>query len=282
VVRNLLANAIKFTPECGNIDVTVAVAGQSVGVCNVQVDVADSGIGISDEQQARLFYSFEQGESGSSRKYGGNGLGLAISKSLVELMGGHIWVESKLGEGAKFSFVVPLDVAEAAENDSAPEVADGDSLPVDPVLLSVFTDQGDAAGELPDGYLAGHLILVAEDVDINREIVGGLLGSTGVGIDYAENGHEAVQKFLDADGSYELILMDMQMPEMDGLEATEQIRASQAPGAKSIPIIALTANVFKEDIAKCLAAGMNGHIGKPIDPEVLIALVRSYVLGEIS
>jgi len=256
VITNLLSNAVKFTPEKGSIDICARFLGEENGVCQVQIDVSDTGIGISPEQQARLFQSFHQAESSTSRKYGGTGLGLVISKSIVELMGGHIWIESELGKGATFSFTIAAGrIDEAAYAANARKAGDRPAQ-------AAFYD-----------WFGEYRILLAEDVEINREIVLALLETTMIAIDCAENGSEAVRMFREAPDRYDMIFMDLQMPEMDGYEATRCIRALDMPKAKVIPIIAMTANVFREDVEKCLAAGMDGHIGKPLNfAEVLQAL----------
>jgi PAS domain S-box-containing protein len=271
IIANLLVNAIKFTPEEGLIALDVRLAEEEDGLCTVQISVSDTGIGISAEQQKRLFNSFQQAESSITRKYGGTGLGLAISKRIVEMMGGTIWIESEPEKGSTFIFTV--QVQRAADNqqefpDSMVEATDE------------YTDtdkkQGKEAPTDIQGLFEGRRILLAEDVDINREIVMTLLEPTGLTIDCAENGSEAVRMFTDAPDRYDLIFMDIQMPEMDGYEATRRIRALDIPKAKTIPIIAMTANVFREDIEKCLKAGMDSHVGKPLDFEEVLDKLRSY------
>jgi CheY-like chemotaxis protein len=259
VIANLLSNAVKFTPEEGSIALAASFAGEENGLCAIQVSVSDTGIGISEEQQKSLFTSFQQAESGTTRKYGGTGLGLAISKSIVEMMGGKIGIRSVPGKGSVFTFTV------LAKRGSC---------------VNEAQDTGDAADrEEPDvaGLFAGCRVLLAEDVEINREIVLALLEPTLLEIDCAENGAEAARKFAAAPDAYGLIFMDVQMPEMDGYEATRRIRAMDIPKAKTVPIIAMTANVFKEDIEKCEAAGMGGHIGKPPDLEDLRIKLRGYL-----
>jgi len=255
VVSNLLSNAIKFTPEEGVISLDARLMGEERDICTIQFSITDSGIGISREQQARLFQSFQQAESSTTRKYGGSGLGLSISKGIVEMMGGRIWVDSESEKGATFYFTVALkrgsDKSEA--------------LPVKEAL------------EVENDDFSNHTMLVAEDVDINRDIVSALLEPTGLNIDFAENGAIAVRMFIEDPEKYDMILMDLQMPEMDGYDATRRIRAFDVPEAKTIPIIALTANVFREDIESCLAAGMNGHLGKPLDFNELLRQLRSYL-----
>ncbi|MDR2952041.1 MAG: response regulator, partial [Treponema sp.] len=271
VVANLLSNAVKFTPEEGSIGLEARYLGESNGICAIQISVSDSGIGITPEQQKRLFNSFQQAESSTTRKYGGTGLGLAISKSIVEMMGGGIEVKSEPGKGSVFSFTI------GAERGTGENVS--------------WDKQHAEKQESIDGIFTGRRILLAEDMEINREIVQALLEPTRLEIDCAENGAQAAKMYAEDPEKYEMIFMDIQMPEMDGYEATRRIRAVEAElcgGAdaqsgnrnshKQIPIIAMTANVFREDIEKCLNAGMNDHIGKPVDFEEVIEKLRAYLL----
>ncbi len=255
VITNLLSNAVKFTPEHGSISLRAQKVREANGVCTLQVEVADTGIGISEEQQRKLFRSFEQADGGVSRKFGGTGLGLAISKSIVGMMNGRIWVESEEGRGARFLFTA--DVGRGGDG----------SVPME---NEAAAPEENAAR----GAYAGLRVLLAEDVDINREIAESLLAETGIIVDPAENGRVAYEKFRANPGAYSLILMDVHMPEMDGYEATRRIRALNVPEASAVPIVAMTANVFREDIEKCLAAGMNDHIGKPLDVEEFFAKLR--------
>ena len=259
VVTNLLSNAVKFTPEEGSIGLEARLLSDEKDICRLLVSVSDTGIGISEEQIGRLFEVFEQAESGTSRKFGGTGLGLTICRSIVEMMGGEIWVESEIGSGSKFIFRVVLHKGlDVAENEAGDDGAG---------------NTGESGGE-PASF-GGRSILIAEDVEINREIVLAVLEPTLLDIDFAENGAAAVKMFEAAQSKYDMIFMDIQMPEMDGYEATRRIRALGTPEASSVPIVAMTANVFREDVQKCLDAGMNGHIGKPLDfNEVTVALRR--------
>ena len=385
VITNLLSNAVKFTPEKGTINVNTRLLEEDNGVCTVQVSVTDSGIGISPEQQAKLFHSFQQAESSTARKFGGTGLGLAISKSIVEMMNGKIWIESVLGKGATFAFTIqtkrvedkeriipdwknirmlvidddPLtldyfkeivegygaycDTAISAEgalriveekepydfyfvdyrlpdvdgielvrllNQKRPTTGKGTVIMMSVVDWSVIEDDAKRAGvekfiqkpifpstimdvvnevigigtgkmEAEKDHVAqqfkGYRILLVEDVDINREIVMSVLEPTLVEIDCAVDGQQAVQMFVTAPDQYDLILMDVQMPKMDGHEATRAIRALGTPKAESIPIVAMTANVFREDIEKCLQAGMNGHVGKPLDFDEVIRVIQKHL-----
>jgi signal transduction histidine kinase len=274
VITNLFSNAVKFTPDEGFIHLRAASLGEEAGLITLRIEVEDSGIGISAEQQATLFSSFQQADSSTTRVYGGTGLGLAISKRIVEAMDGEIWIESELGEGSKFIFTVKLQ----PESGVLPAPGGGDSGDSDGKSESVG-DAGTttAEGNAGDDDFSGRVVLLAEDVDINREIVQAILEPTGLTIDEAENGLAAVEKFRADPERYDVIFMDIQMPMMDGFEAARQIRAMSDPRAKSIPIIAMTANVFREDIDKCLDAGMNAHVGKPLDFDALLAKLREYL-----
>ena len=252
VITNLVNNAAKFTPDGGSIKLDALLTQEENNICSIRISVADTGIGISPEQQKKLFQSFQQAESSTSRKFGGTGLGLAISKSIVEMMGGNIWIESEIGKGSVFAF--NIQVKRGSDKHTEQETAD--------TAADKFT---------------GRRILLAEDIEINREIVSVLLEPTQIEIDYAENGKEAVDKFTANPQKYDLIFMDMQMPEMDGLEATRKIRALDITNAKTIPIIAMTANAFKEDVIECIGAGMNGHLGKPLDFKEVLNKLRSYL-----
>lgn len=262
VVTNILSNATKFTPEDGLIAFHAELNNIQTDTCQIEMYVKDTGIGMTPSEQAKLFNIFQQAEAGTSRKYGGSGLGLAISKRILELMGGEIWVESEKGAGTCFyftaSFGLPVTSQVNDENDSNVGLTAVDEN----ILNADFT---------------GKTILVADDIDINLEIVIALLEPTNVTIDTANNGKEAVDAFLANPDRYNLILMDVQMPDIDGLQATQMIRALDTLQSKAIPIIAMTANVFKEDVEKCIAAGMNGHLGKPIDLNEVMKVLSKYL-----
>jgi signal transduction histidine kinase len=255
VITNLLSNAVKFTPNGGRIGLTVRVRGSYEDRYFIRVTVEDSGIGITKEQLSRLFAYFEQADNSTSRKYGGTGLGLAISKRIIELMGGQIWAASSPGKGSSFTFDVSMLRGEAQED----------------TATSTETNTHDYTGKT---------ILLAEDVAINREILVTLLEPTHITVESAENGREAVDMFIRKNGAYDLVLMDIQMPEMDGYEATRNIQSSGIRNAKTVPIVAMTANVFKEDIDKALASGMRDHIGKPIAMDEVLAKLDKYLCAE--
>jgi len=369
IIMNLLSNAVKFTPERGTVSIDAKLLNCENGICEIQFAVTDTGIGISEEQQPRLFRPFEQAESNTTRKFGGSGLGLAISKRVIELMGGDISVSSAPGEGSTFTFTIRVEEPEAETENALLSAynADVDSIHIlivddDEDIRDYFVDiamrfnitcdkaadgiealklfengnrynicfidwempgmngielsrrikeidpdesliimissvewqeiavEAKGAGidtflpkpifpsafiECINKYLSvdllnegqsdkservdrfwGYRVLLAEDVEINREIVIAMLESTLLEIDCAENGAEAVRMFSEEPEKYNIIFMDLQMPVMDGFEATRTIRALDCEKAKTIPIIAMTANVFKEDVENCLAAGM--------------------------
>jgi len=275
VITNLLSNSVKFTPDEGKILLEANLLSEENGVCRLEISVADTGIGIAAEQKERLFYSFEQADAGISRKYGGTGLGLSISKRIVELMGGDIYVESEPGAGSKFTFTailqrVPDEKADIASGAGERDTPGSPARPGD--CVAEPAEQG-----LKPGEFAGRTILLAEDIEINREIVLALLEPSLLSIECAENGVQAVRMFESAPDKYNLILMDVQMPELDGYGATREIRALGCPESGSVPIIAMTANVFREDVEACLQAGMNGHVGKPLSLDSLLDRLRHYL-----
>jgi CheY-like chemotaxis protein len=384
VLLNLLSNAVKFTPEHGKIILRIRRKDLDSGHIRLHAEVKDTGIGISREQQKRLFTSFEQADGSITRRFGGTGLGLALCKKIIELMGGKIWIGSELHKGSSFFFTVDvalggecwknaesskfhrdfsilviddseetleyfknilasfsmscdtvlsgaaglellrekpyhlvfLDWKLPGENglEIAKRIREIAGSDIGIVLMSVadwseITSGGEAGSLWINQFLAkpimpstlyntivrlsdhtfvtdqpqagskklqlkGKRILVVEDIEINREIIGSILEETGVSIDYAENGIQAVEIFKKSGQEYNLILMDIQMPEMDGFEATRHIR--EMPNAEGLPIIAMTANAFNEDIEQCLAAGMNDHIAKPIDIASFLGTIEKY------
>ncbi|MCL1949255.1 MAG: response regulator [Turicibacter sp.] len=228
--------------------------GSSGDKCCLSVLVKDNGIGISEEAQAGLFMMFEQADSSSSRKYGGTGLGLAISKRLITLMGGAITVASKEGVGSCFEITVELQ----AGSEGLPILDENKSL----VCQTKFP---------------GKKILIAEDIEINREIIAHLLSESGAILEFAHDGAEAVKKVLASPDAFDLVLMDIHMPIMDGFKATAEIRSQLSPTARQLPIVAMTADVFAEDIELCLEAGMDGHIGKPLDLSEVMGMLNKFL-----
>ena len=386
VITNLLGNAVKFTDEEGSITLDARFEGEEDNVCTILISVTDTGIGITPDQQERMFNSFEQAESSTTRRYGGTGLGLAISKGIVELMGGKIWVHSEPGKGSTFAFTVKMKRGSEKVQDFLVQGVSWNNVRImavddDPAILEyfkhvterfgVFCDtaiSGEVALQLVEskgiyhiyfvdwkmpgmngiqlayelktrvsansvvimisstewsviaedakkagvdkylpkplfpsaiadainealglrhhpeetkenitGIFAGRRILLVEDVEINREIVQALLEPTQIEIDCAENGVEAVRMFSEAPQKYDIIFMDVQMPEMDGYDATRRIRALNIPEAKTVRIIAMTANVFREDVERCLEAGMDNHLGKPLEFEGVLDKLRAYL-----
>ena len=260
ILTNLLTNAIKFTPREGTVRLNALWQVNDNGDKYIlRFEISDTGIGISHEQQIRLFSAFEQAEVGIVRKFGGTGLGLVISKRIVEMLGGKIWVKSELGEGSTFIFTIPFEAADVAGCEA-----------------QILAAQPQEAGS--SGY-KDQTILIVEDIEINREIIMALLEPTEVNMECAENGVKAVQMFSAAPERYDMILMDLQMPEMDGITATRIIRELEIEKAKHIPIVAMTANVFQEDVEACLAAGMNDHLGKPLDMNKLLEKFKKYLRG---
>jgi len=249
VLLNLLSNAIKFTPEFGRIDFVIEELSRDMDNALIKFSVLDTGIGIHPEFMEALFLPFEQGDSSILRKYGGTGLGLAISQRIIRQMGSEIKVESEVGKGTEFSF---------------------------PVLIPIDKNPGEnkdgETGEIPD--FTGKTVLVVDDVEINREIVCFLLEQTGISFENAQNGKIALDMVAQSsEGYYDLILMDIQMPLMDGYTATREIRALDRSDAGNIVILAMTANAFKEDRDQAIRSGMNGHISKPVDEVVLLKTI---------
>ena len=261
VIINFLSNAVKFIGENGSVTLDASVKERRETEVLLEFSITDTGIGISEEQQKRLFHSFEQADNSIARKYGGTGLGLAISKSIIEMMGGEVGLTSEPGKGSCFRCTLWAGVC-AEQPEEAWERQDS------------FSGAG-GQHRIRIPHLPGKRILLAEDVEINKEVLVTLLEDTAMEFEWAKNGGEAVALFAEHPESYDIILMDIQMPEVDGYEATRRIRALDIPRAATIPIVAMTANVFREDVERCLAAGMNAHIGKPVNlEEVSAALLR--------
>ena len=247
VILNLLSNAIKFTPEQRPIRINAFVREAEEETLTLQIEVIDTGAGISEKQREKLFFPFEQADGGIDRKYSGAGLGLAIAHHIVGLMGGQIWVESEPGKGSKFMFTIKTQIKPPETKGEAPISLDGKKL------------------------------LLVDDVEINREIVMAILEDTGLKIVCAENGQEALDVFTAAPDQYDVILMDINMPVMDGLEATRRIRAFGTPEGARVPIIAMTANVLMSEVEKYFADGITDHIGKPVDFEKLLGKLYKHI-----
>jgi signal transduction histidine kinase len=260
VITNILSNAVKFTPEAGGITIHVDLLEIFGDDCSLRFSISDTGIGMTEEQVERLFNAFDQAENQASRRYGGTGLGLAISKNIIEQMHGRIDVVSVPNEGSTFTFDVHVGL-----------------------ILSDDQNEDEAFGaELTPKIedFSNFRVLLAEDIEVNQEVFLALIEPTHLRVDVANDGQEALDLFTTDPWRYDLILMDMQMPVVDGLEATRRIRALDIPRAWDVPIVAMTANVFQEDVDNCLAAGMNDHIGKPLDMEKLVGVLNHYLRGE--
>jgi signal transduction histidine kinase/ActR/RegA family two-component response regulator len=285
VLTNLLGNAIKFT-ENGQVGLKVEMAGQTRDVIGVKFTVYDSGIGIPQDEQDRLFDAFTQVDESNTRKYGGTGLGLAISKQLVELLGGEIGVESRTGRGsrfwftANFSYASPKPPAAPAPVKTAPRTDTATRAAAAPGVIVAKSQTGTAQrAETPDAPSSVHAsmrILLAEDNEINQRITLRLLQKLGLAADAVVNGREAVEALEKR--QYALVLMDCQMPDMDGFEATAVIRSKES-GQRHQTICALTANAMDGDRERCLAAGMDDYISKPVGLEKLRQALDRWIPG---
>ena len=254
ILLNYLGNAIKFT-EQGGVDLQVAAVESEYQTVLLRFAVTDTGIGISPEQQSTLFRPFHQADTSTTRKYGGTGLGLAISKNLADLMGGKCGVTSSLGHGSTFWFTVRLQPADA---DAADKVGDG----------------GQRASSLtfnPESF-KGMRVLLAEDDPVNQLVTQGMLNAAGIAVDVVADGHAAIDSLKHR--QYQIVLMDMQMPQMDGLTATQIIRKSRSK--TQLPIVAMTANAMREHREKCLSAGMNDFLTKPFDRDQLLNILYKW------
>ena len=256
VLLNLLSNAYKFTPEGGNISVKLKQVSEVRDVfADYELRVKDSGIGMTPEFAAKVFEAFERERTSTVSKIQGTGLGMAITKSIVDLMGGDIKVITAPGEGTEFIIDITFELAEDMQDE-------------------LDSENEQAAGKVID--FTNKKLLLVDDIEINREIAKMLLESEGFIVDTASDGKEAVEKIAAAKaGDYDAVLMDIQMPIMNGYEAAKKIRKPVNPALANVPIIAMTANAFSEDVKNALDAGMNAHIAKPIDvPKMMETLAK--------
>ena len=297
VLINLVNNAVKFT-DSGEIALQVSLQERQGDQAVLRFAVRDTGIGISETQRRHLFESFQQADSSTTRKYGGTGLGLAICKRLIHLMGGEIGIDSAPGQGSTFSFSARLGVGARCRqggsmppdlHDLRPQVVDDNEQvqstdpalrpfdPADRVDLNQARPASSADLLAPNGALQGALALLVEDNELNQEVATEFLQALGLEVDLAVNGEIALAKV--GQQRYDIVLMDMQMPIMDGITATQAMR--QRPELRDLPIVAMTANAMAGDRERCLAAGMNDHIAKPIAPDDLVRKLEKWIRPDL-
>lgn len=257
VLLNLAGNAVKFT-EKGSITIQCKALKEENDNIWIEISVIDTGIGISEKMVHNIFESFTQASSDTTRKYGGTGLGLTISKQLVELQGGSIQVKSKLHEGSTFSFILPYGIGTKITKDEKIKQVD----------VKVLEE------------LSHKKILLVEDNVFNQIVATDTLKDLvkGISVEIASNGKEAIEQLQK--NQYDIVIMDIQMPEMDGYQATRYIRTHFPEPLKNIPILAMTANVIKEEIEKCFDSGMNAYIAKPFDPEDLLSKISQLLINK--
>jgi CheY-like chemotaxis protein len=256
IFQNLLSNAAKFTPAGGRVELLVEQESITDSKIIYKVIVRDNGIGMSQDFLKRIYEPFTQERTKETARIGGSGLGLSIVKKLLEILGGDIRVKSKLGKGSEFTLTIPFPLGKK-------ELAKGSVQP----LLEMQTQR-----------FAGKEILLCDDNEMNREIATAILQSEGIHVTSAADGEECVQTFCASEtDEFDLILMDIRMPVMNGYEATQAIRRLTRPDAKKIPIVAMSADAYPEDIKKSLNAGMNAHIAKPIDTEKMLLTIYQLI-----
>lgn len=254
ILINIAGNAVKYNKPMGSVTFGCRELSEENGTARICFEVTDTGIGMREEYLKHIFEPFTQEDSGARTNYQGSGLGMTITKKLVDKMGGTIQIESKPGEGSKFTVVLPLKIAE-----------------------SLVVDEENPSAE-PDDGIAGRQVLLVEDNELNQEIAQYMLTENGLDVTVASNGKEAVELFTRSDPyTYHIIFMDIMMPVMDGYEATRQIRALDRPDASEVPIIAMTANAFAEDVKAAMDAGMNEHMAKPVEPEITAKVLARWL-----
>ncbi len=254
VIVNFVSNALKFTDKGGSIEVVFREMYTSGARANYMIRVRDTGKGMDPRFVDRIFKPFEQEDRTIARRYGGTGLGMPIANALVELMGGEIVVDTELGRGSDFTTYIPFDIASESQIDKLR--SRGETLET----------KADAPARKVEYAFEGRKFLMAEDNEINSTIAIEIFSKLGARVDVAEDGPVVIEMFENsAPGEYDAILMDIQMPTVNGWEAARRIRALDRPDAKTVPIIALSANNYTEDARNSRAAGMNGHVGKPLD-----------------
>ena len=254
ILVNILNNAVKFTPEGGKITLEYEETPVNEEFSEYRISVQDTGIGMDEEFQKHAFEAFERERTSTESKTEGTGLGLAIVKKLVELMGGQVSIQSKVGQGTKITVCLRLKIA-----------GQGDII-----------DKQKEPAIAANAELAGVRVLLTEDNELNAEIAKTVLEDVGALITRAENGQQALELFKEKPaGTFDVILMDLMMPVMDGYTATRKIRELERSDAKTVPIIAMTANAFQEDAEKCIAVGMNAHLAKPLDIEKMKKTIKS-------
>jgi PAS domain S-box-containing protein len=275
ILINLVGNAVKFT-ERGGVSVTVQLDGEvQGGIACVRFSVRDTGIGMDLEQQSRLFAAFNQADASTTRRFGGTGLGLAISRRLAELMGGGITVRSVPGDGSEFAVTLPFVVADENARVEQPlwQGSAAESwMPSAAPAASPVAAEAEAPVIAP-GRLAGLRLLLVEDHPLNQVVACGMLEHAGAKVEVVENGQLAVERLRERAADYDIVLMDVQMPVMDGYEATRRIRRELG---LRLPVLAMTAGVMKAEQDQCIAAGMDDFIAKPVDAEQMLAIISRH------
>ena len=269
VIVNLIGNAIKFTDR-GEVVLDVSCQSKSQSTCTLRFSVRDTGIGIPADKQARIFEDFQQADRSTTRSHGGTGLGLAISSQLVELMGGRIEVDSATGRGSTFHFTVDFPIVKSTDHEQTPNAP----------ALDVASNQlpSDAPTQKAESPLESVRVLLAEDNKVNQTLATKLLEKLGCHVTVVENGSQAVATL--SENEFDVILMDVEMPEMDGISATKEIRRREQDSQQRIPIVALTAHAIVGDRERCLASGMDDYLSKPVRINEIKTMLTKILLQE--